>query len=166
MQWLVRYLAGREGADDLVHDAFLLALRHLHTLHDGERFGPWLMQIARNRCRKWLADRAAGPEPVTEVEELHEALAAHLSWVPNAPPGEDAELRLDLAVILRDLPEMYRLPLFLHYGADLGLVQIAAATGCPLSTVKWRLHRALEMCRLKALQRGWRNLREKRGEME
>lgn len=71
VEGLVRYLAGREGADDLVHDAFLLALRHLHTLHDGERFGPWLMQIARNRCRKWLADRATGPESVTEVEELH-----------------------------------------------------------------------------------------------
>ena len=35
--------------DDLVHDVFLQALRHLHTLRDKGAFGGWLCRITRNR---------------------------------------------------------------------------------------------------------------------
>src|SRR5262249_32923256 len=39
--------------DDLVHDAFLQALRRLHTLRDRARFGAWLAVIARNRANDY-----------------------------------------------------------------------------------------------------------------
>src|SRR5262245_8823882 len=39
--------------DDLVHDAFLQALRRLHTLRDRARFGAWLCVIARNRAHDY-----------------------------------------------------------------------------------------------------------------
>src|SRR5262245_9394993 len=39
--------------DDLVHVAFLQALRRLHTLRDVSRFGPWLAAIARNRANDY-----------------------------------------------------------------------------------------------------------------
>src|SRR5262249_24929128 len=39
--------------DDLVHDAFLQALRRLHTLRDVTRFAPWLAAIARNRANDY-----------------------------------------------------------------------------------------------------------------
>jgi RNA polymerase sigma-70 factor, ECF subfamily len=50
-------------AEDLTQDIFISAYRGLAALEQADRFGPWLMAIARNRLRNhW---RAAGRAPDT-----------------------------------------------------------------------------------------------------
>jgi RNA polymerase sigma-70 factor (ECF subfamily) len=46
---------------------------------------------------------------------------------------------------LQDLPEMYRLVIWLHYFEDMPLKRIASFLGVPLTTVKWRMHEAKRM---------------------
>jgi RNA polymerase sigma-70 factor (ECF subfamily) len=48
---------------------------------------------------------------------------------------------------LNELPEMYRLVLWLRYFEDMPLKRIASFLGVPLTTVKWRLHEAKRMLR-------------------
>ncbi len=39
------------GAEDLAQESLLKALNSLHSLTDGDRFGPWVRSIAINLCR-------------------------------------------------------------------------------------------------------------------
>ena len=45
-----RHLA---DAQDLAQDVFLRAYERLHSLRNPDRFGRWLVGIARLRCREW-----------------------------------------------------------------------------------------------------------------
>lgn len=42
---------------DLTQEVFLRAYRNLGFLRDPQRFGPWLIGIARQVCREWLRQR-------------------------------------------------------------------------------------------------------------
>src|ERR1700726_3435622 len=46
--YLAGLLGNSEDADDLTQRAFLNAWAKLPTLHDGSRFKPWIVSIARN----------------------------------------------------------------------------------------------------------------------
>lgn len=53
-----RLLGHREDAEDLVQDAFLLALRGLDGFEPGRAFGPWFFRILVNRGLNRRRDRA------------------------------------------------------------------------------------------------------------
>ncbi|MFN0135175.1 MAG: RNA polymerase sigma factor [Phycisphaerae bacterium] len=83
------------AAADLTQETFLRAWRNLNTLRDPERFGPWLIGIARQVCNEWrrgryrrirlidhppddartAADRFRGDPPDEALEELRLAIA-------------------------------------------------------------------------------------------
>lgn len=44
----------REAADDIVHDAFILAFASLGRLRDSKKFGQWLTTIVKNVSFKYL----------------------------------------------------------------------------------------------------------------
>lgn len=145
---LVRFRVGPSAAEDIVQDAFSLAFQHLPKLRETSRFGPWLMQIGRNCCRRWLENNNKVPKVVLDEissEFLHKI---HLTVSPMTL----TDLQLDLQFLLDALPEKYRLPLQLHYYDDLSLAHIASVLDLPVTTVKWRIHRALEICRLQAVK--------------
>ncbi len=127
--------------DDLVHDAFLLALRQLHTLRDSSRFGAWLAAIARNRATDY--HRRA----VEEVE-LPESLSA------DETSGGAHGLELDdeagrLLAVIRELPETYREPLLLRLVEGMTGPEIAAHTGLTHGSVRVYLHRGMQQLREK-----------------
>jgi RNA polymerase sigma-70 factor (ECF subfamily) len=100
---------------------------------DSERdFSPWLMAIAGNRCRTWLAGRARRPGPTglddRTVDPRSEARPDHLSE------------ELDLA--LGRLRAEYRKAFVLFHEQQFSYQEIAAALDCPLGTVKTWVHRA------------------------
>lgn len=124
-------------AQDAVHDAFLIALRRLDTLHDPAAFGGWLRAITRNVCLETFRggaqaqplepllarDTLRSPEP--SLEERIDQLALK-EWVWTA---------------LSELPETLRVPAMLRYfGTRATYEEIAAVLGIPLGTVKSRLN--------------------------
>lgn len=51
-------LVGRRwDADDVVQNAFILALEHIRTCHEPRLFRGWLLTIVRNQARNWHARR-------------------------------------------------------------------------------------------------------------
>ena len=92
-------------AQDLVHDAFLRAFQRLSQLRRPERFGQWLLQIARSVCRDWLRKR---------VREPHRSV--HIELALADVPAEDPNRRLAvLDRALARLPERERLAIHLAY---------------------------------------------------
>jgi len=125
--------------DDLVHDAFLQALRRLHTLRDVTRFGPWLAAIARNRANDYHR------HSVEEVE-LPESLSGEALKGNLADARGDAEAAFLLAAV-QQLPETYRETLLLRLVEGMTGPEIAARTGLTPGSVRVNLHRGMQQLR-------------------
>jgi len=51
-------IVGRAAdAEDVAQDAFVLALQHIESCREPERFVGWFLQIVRNQARNWLDKR-------------------------------------------------------------------------------------------------------------
>jgi RNA polymerase sigma-70 factor, ECF subfamily len=124
--------------DDLVHEAFLQALRQLHTLRDTTLFGAWLAAITRNRANDYhrrAVDEVELPESLSEDHANSDEEAAYL-----------------LAAI-RELPETYREPLLLRLVEGMTGPEIAARTGLTPGSVRVNLHRGMQQLREKLARR-------------
>jgi RNA polymerase sigma-70 factor (ECF subfamily) len=92
-------------AQDLAQDVFLRAYERLDRLRDPDRFGKWLVGIARLRCKEW---RRRGLQRRDKRAELSQAQA-----VVSDPPGDD---RIELLrEMITTLPEKERLALHAFY---------------------------------------------------
>jgi RNA polymerase sigma-70 factor (ECF subfamily) len=121
----------RADVEDLVHDAFLQAMRRLGSLRSAEAFGPWLAAIARNRAR----DHWRRGEDTVEL--------------PDDVPGEPHPEGEALAVLaaIRRLPEAYRETLVLRLVEGMTGPEIAERTGLTPGSVRVNLHRGMRMLR-------------------
>ena len=142
--WRCALALGKDShwAEDLVQETLVEAWRSLARFDGRCRFSTWLYGILRHRFLKGRrhqnaarlsASNALGQEPCT-------------AWPPDrsAEASEDAQ-RVRRAVA--SLPEGHRSVVELRFFAGATLDEIAAALGCPLGTVKSRLHHALEKLR-------------------
>jgi RNA polymerase sigma-70 factor (ECF subfamily) len=149
--WAVarRILRDDHAAADSTQQTFLQAYQHLGELRDPERFGVWLMRIARReaiheaRRRARLPDRAL-EDPNGEPPDI-----------PVAPSGQATALSDDseeLLAALARLPEHERVAVVLRYLDGYSVIEVAEALGRPLNTVTKQLSRGI--ARLKSILTG------------
>ena len=147
-----RITAGsRAEGDELYQDTMLTLLEKRKGLDGSQNVKSYAISVAvklwKNRQRK--AARRLRLVPQESLEELTQR-GIHPG---EAPSPEEALLQKSQTEILREmicqLPEGYRLPLQLHYSADLPVKEIAKLMKLPESTVKTRLHRAKAQLRQK-----------------
>jgi RNA polymerase sigma factor (sigma-70 family) len=135
-----RYLCRDEAAaEDIVHDAYLRAMRGFAGFHGGE-IKPWLFAIIRNCFYTWAEAR-----PRTAPAELADEEMADLPDLDAETP-ESALIRSEESAALRAciaaLPVQYREVLVLREIDQLSYREIAAAIDAPTGTVMSRLARA------------------------
>jgi RNA polymerase sigma-70 factor (ECF subfamily) len=135
----VRLLGHRQDAEDVTQEVFLRVFRSLRRWDPARPLKPWVMGIAVNRCRTWMAQRARRPEPVDYLQDTAAAPAA----------DDSAELVGEIRAALGDLRPEYRAVFVLFHQQGQPYEDIAAALGRPVGTVKTWLHRA----RLEVLNR-------------
>ena len=137
-------ITGAELAEDAVQESFLLAFKALPSLEEGGRFAFWLYTITRYvALRMSLHSRQERDRHVdldNAVLEHSEALAQSFK------PSEDFETAW-VRVAIDSLAEDYRLILKLRFYDEMPLKRIAGFLDVPLTTVKWRLHRAKQLLR-------------------
>ena len=141
---LARQLVGdADEAEDVVAEAFVVALERAATFREGEPVGPWLYGIVRRLAVRQLR-RAARRRWLL------------LRWRPEPPrvsdPASTVEARdtIDrVAHIVKELPEMQRqcFSLVVHDGLD--MTEVATMFDIAPSTVRQHVHRAREAIRVK-----------------
>ncbi len=131
-------------AEDLAQETLLEAWRFLSRFDGRSQFSTWLYGILRHRYLKHLRR----PDS-TRLSPLDTSSSADLQH-SELPPSEAAERLEDsirLRLVVSQLPEEHRQVIELRFFADCNLDEIAATIGCPLGTVKSRLHHGLRKLR-------------------
>jgi RNA polymerase sigma-70 factor (ECF subfamily) len=137
-------IGGNELAEDAVQEALLLAFKALPSIEDPVKFASWLYAITRHvalrmsqRSRRELSQRVDLDEALLRYSE---AFAR-----PLAPRDTFEESWVRAAV--EALDDEHRLILKLRFYDEMPLKRIAGFLDLPLTTVKWRLHRAKQLLR-------------------
>lgn len=135
------YLRGivGEDAEDVHQDVWLAVYRGIGGLANPRGFRTWLFQTTRHRAIDFLRRRK-------RERELLEDVASDLAIVGDATPDatDDAWFgNIDDAALesaLLGIPPPQREVLLLRYRDELSYAEIAVVVGCPLGTVRTRLH--------------------------
>lgn len=134
-----RYTGNESDAEDCVQEALLRACRAAGQYSGRGTVRAWLLQSVVNACRMRFREedaRAHRQRQVGEAEWLHRR--------SEGPDLEADEQRQMVRDAVADLPERYRVPLWLRYVEDLSPQEVAAALGRPEATVRSQIHRGLK----------------------
>lgn len=127
----------RALSEDLVQEVFLRILRYGRSYQPGTPFRAWIYQIARNA----RVDHFRKTRPQTEFDP---------DMLPPVMPTDSAQEQQEAALLqeaLLRLPEEKREVLLLSRFHELKCEEIARMVGCEVTTVRVRIHRALQELR-------------------
>jgi RNA polymerase sigma-70 factor, ECF subfamily len=122
-----QHLRDADEANDLAQEIFVKLYRNLGRYDPERPFEPWFWKLATNTTINYRRKRV--PLPAEPLEE---------STGDTASRGHDPALVDALA----QLDPAYRLPILLHYYADLSLEQVGQSLNLSVPAIKSRLHRA------------------------
>jgi RNA polymerase sigma-70 factor (ECF subfamily) len=130
-----QHLRDLDEAYDLTQEIFVKLFRNL-TRYDPERpFEPWFWKLAANTTINYRRKRV----PMPTDQSADQRIGAAESPFPAHDPA--------LVDALAQLDPSYRLPILLHYYADLPLDQVAVSLNLTVPAIKSRLHRARAILR-------------------
>ena len=134
----------RQSAEDVVADAFLTVYDRIDQLDERRPFAPWFYRIVVNASIKLQRRDARSAFTDGDLEWLDRK-------VDQSPGPEDQaalrELRYLLLAAIYSLPPKQRAAMVLRYYLDMDEATMAETLGCPVGTVKWRLHSARQRLR-------------------
>jgi len=131
-----RYCVSTSDADDAVQDSLIVIFRKLPALRAPAAFGSWVFTIVRNACHRMAQRMFHNDVPLDEAIE-GQYLAVRT----------DVELRLDIAMAIESLPDLYREVIVLRDFEGLTVKEIATRFAVSRETVKTRLHRGRKLIR-------------------
>jgi len=123
-----------DEAHDLTQEIFVKLYRNLARYDPARPFEPWFWKLAANTSINYRRKRV--PVPTDQSPDL---TAVASDTLPRHDPAlSDALTQLDPA---------YRLPILLHYYADLSIEQVGQSMSLSVPAIKSRLHRARALLR-------------------
>jgi RNA polymerase sigma-70 factor (ECF subfamily) len=144
-----RVLRDDHAAADAGQEAFLQAFHRLGGLRQPERFGVWLLRIARRESIRMARRRARDPS-----RPLDEADADPPSRRDRDPTTGFSAVAEELLAAVARLPEHERVVVALHYLDGRPVAEIAGALGRPVGTITKQLSRAILRLKTKIQTKG------------
>ena len=136
------FLRSRQPAEDAAQETFIRAWKALDRLKEGPTEKAWLMKIAVNVCKSFLANRSSA------------ILDRGVSLDRISETGKtDQYLDQTVYLAVTSLPVKYRSVIILYYYQGLPVRETAEALRLPGATVRTRLARARAL--LKEDLKGW-----------
>jgi RNA polymerase sigma-70 factor (ECF subfamily) len=137
-RFLGTLLADRTVLDDVAQEVWIDVFRDVPKLVEPRAFLSWLYRIARHRALQCLRRSRRLPAPL-DADEVVDPDESSINL------GSDRLEAVEKA--LNQLHPEHRAVVVMRYLDELSYSEIATVTGCPLGTVKSRLHNAKRMLR-------------------
>lgn len=130
------YLKSSVDADDVTQNVFFKLLKEKKSFEGEEHVKNWLIRVTINECKNLVRSR-------WWKAESFEDYAATLVF--------DNPSHTELFYAVMELPQKYRMPIYLHYYEEYSTQEIAEILKIPKNTVCTNLRRGRELLR-KSLQ--------------
>ena len=129
----LKLLRHRQDAEDVTQETFSRVAKYLDRWDSRRPLEPWLVAIAGNRCRTFLARK-----------RVHQPLCAAMEpSTDDVGAKHDADLlREELDLALAEVPGCHRIAFELFHEQSLSYAEIADRLDCPLGTAKTWVYRA------------------------
>ncbi len=154
-RFALRMTGSAWGAEEIVQDVFMTLIR-APKKYDSERgtVGALLFGIARNRVMKHLERR---PREVALEEKNEDGTGAGIILQDSFTPAmwvEKRERMHQVRAAVLDLPSEFREAVVMCELEEMSYEEAAQMTGCPIGTIRSRLHRgrALLLAKLEMLR--------------
>jgi len=134
-----RLCGDREAAADMTQETFRAAFESCSSFQGRGSAATWLYGVALNVNRSWRRRQGRHEAPDLADEGLPD---------PDPTPEQLALMQEQSERVygaVAALPETYREVVALRYFAGVPAVEIARVAGVPAETVRWRLHRAMQL---------------------
>ena len=145
LRFTIRMIGDREGAEDLVQEAFFRVSRHIHRFDTSRKFSTWLYTIVSNLSKNELRRRRRSPLVLYQSCSTDDD-AGPMQFAEARGRPDDAMAYRDLTKLvdatLARLPALYRDVLVLRELEGRSYDEMGVILGCRLGAVKSRLHRA------------------------
>jgi RNA polymerase sigma-70 factor (ECF subfamily) len=156
-RYLVRLTGDPSLAEDILQETWLKTMERIDRYDPAYSFRAWLFAIARNcaidtwrrQTREgrepngWMAEDSNAGDPMDRIADEKISALDQL---------EEHELQVHVEKIFPSLPPHYREALSLRFQEEMPLEEIAQVLRVPLSTVKTRVRRGLELLRQRLTQ--------------
>lgn len=135
----LRYLRGLVGddAEDVQQETWLAVYKRISGVVDPSAFRTWLFRTTRHRAVDYLR-RAKRERELIDDGGIDDA---DVNDEGDAGRFDDTD-ESDLDVALAAMPPPQREVLLLRYRGEMSYHEIALVVGCPIGTVRTRLHHA------------------------
>jgi RNA polymerase sigma-70 factor, ECF subfamily len=149
-RYLLRLVREPAAADDLFQQTWLRVMERIGRYDARRNFESWLFSVAHNLAvDSWRGKRGESLHAADDAGDAGESGEPASERLRASDPDAlerllDFERGAMLAACMHELPVIHREVLTLRFEEDMKLEEIAEVAGIPLSTVKSRLHRALE----------------------
>ena len=143
----------KEDAEDLFQETFEKAFEQLNKINASDNPKNFLFSTAlylwKSKKRKYARrNRLAPSEPINEAVEV----ASNFNTEDSILAQEDIQHVRDM---VQALPEIFKIPIILHYTVEMSLPDISATLDIPVGTVKSRLHKARNLIKKGLVNAGY-----------
>ena len=127
------YTGSISDAEDITQNVFLSLLQEKKPFAGEEHIRHWLIRVTVNACNNWLRS----------------PWRRHISYEEYAAAmPETTQEDRDILRAVMELPEKYRMPIYLYYFEEYSTKEIAEILKIPKGTVCANLSRGREMLKL------------------
>jgi RNA polymerase sigma-70 factor (ECF subfamily) len=142
--YLFRMVQDPALADDLFQQTWLRVMEKIGSYNSSSRFDSWLISVAHNLAIDHIRRQRSHSLDVPDEDGATEADRLRSSGPDPLAALLDSERAVLIAAAMDELPAIHREVLTLRFETGMKLEEIADIAAIPLSTVKSRLHRALD----------------------
>lgn len=145
---ILRMINDHEEANDLAQEVFIKVYKNLDKYSPEYKFSTWIMRITTNLV---IDFRRKKKQEIISIDDIEYEPASF-----DTPEGSyiEKEQKKLLNLAIKNLPDMYKIPIVLYHQQGLSYQEIGDIIGEPLSKVKNRIFRGRKMLKENLMKEG------------